>query len=275
MKRSIYLAISVLLTVAGCASNMPPKLPYPAFIKTEELPDMFIAAMPGVRAKPLAGDARTRTASSLITLPPDWKGTTGGAPGKSVELFVLAGEVHMSDFTLKAGSYAYVPPGSLGFGLATDKGAQILYFLDDIDEDSVIRSPILMNSKLLDWVETSAGRSVRELRSDPGSGSRTWLLRIEPGSTTEWFSSSVVREGFMLAGEYQDSECLNGEAQTWQYYPGGYFLRPPDIYSGGPEALATTETIWFLREHNGGSVLSSDDCIYVPPDEVEAPPSFN
>jgi glyoxylate utilization-related uncharacterized protein len=275
MNRLNCLVILFMLTIIGCASHEPPRLPYPAFMQTEELPDMFIAAMPGVRAKPLAGDMRTRTSSSLITLPPDWKGTTGGAPGKSVELFVLAGEVMMSDFELKPGSYAYVPPGSLGFGLATDKGAQLLYFLDDIDESAVIRSPMIMNTALLEWEETAAGRSVRELRSDPGSGSKTWLLRIAPGSSSEWFSSSSVREGFMLSGEFQDSECFNGEAQTWQYSPGGYFLRPPDTYSGGPEAIATTETIWFIREQSAGSELTSDVCFYEPPPVEEAPPSFN
>ena len=253
------------LFFAACVSNDKPKLPYPAFIQAEELPDMFVAALPGIRAKPLAGDMRTRTSSALVTLPRDWKGTTGGAPGKSVEIFVLAGEVLLSDFKLTAGGYAYVPPGSLGFGLSTDDGARMLYFLDDVDESSVIRSPMILDSGLVEWVETMPGRHVRELRSDPGSGARTWLLRIEPGSTVPWTSSTGVREGFMVSGAYQDSECFNGVVQTWQYLPGGYFLRPPETYSGGSEAMATAETIWFLREQTSSIEMTSDICFYSEP----------
>ncbi len=265
MRRSTFLAILLALLVSGCASTRQPKLPYPAFLQAEELPDMFIAALPGVRAKPLAGDMRTRTSSNVVSFPADWKGTTGGAPGKAVELYVLSGELKMSDFVLKSGGYAYVPPGSLGFSIATDNGAEVLYFLDDIDASSVIRSPMIMDSGLLEWVESSPGKFVKELRSDPGSGSRTWLVRIEPGATMSWMSSSVVREVFMLTGQYQDSECFNGEAQTWHYEPGGYFLRPPGTFSGGPEASATIESTWFMREQSAGEVLTSEVCIYTPP----------
>ena len=73
----------------------------------------------------------------------------------------------------------------------------------------------------------------------------------------------------MVSGQYQESECFNGKAQTWKYLPGGYFLRPPGIYSGGPEAVATTEATWFLREQSAGEVLTSTVCIYTPPAEEE------
>ena len=268
-RRSILHAALLALTLVSCASINAPKLPYPAFIQVEDLPDMYIAALPGVTAKPLAGDTRTRTSSNLVTLPADWKGTTGGAPGKSVELFVISGKLTLSEFELTAGGYAYVPPGSLGFSLSTDDGAQLLYFLDDVDRSSVIRSPIVLDSKLVDWSQQSPGRYERELRNDPGSGARTWLLRIEPGATTPWQSSSAVREGFMYSGQYQDSECLNGEAQTGHYLPGGYFLRPPEVWSGGPEAIATTESTWFLREQSTGEAQTADECVYTPPVEEE------
>ena len=265
MKRYLmfFLALAALV-VSACASNSPPKLPYPAFVQADELPDMFLAAMPGVRAKPLAGDMRTRTSSNLISLPADWKGTTGASPGKSVELFVVAGELELSEFVVKKGGYAYVPPGSLGFSLETERGAHILYFQDDVDSSSVIRSPIILNSELLEWEPVSVGRHTKELRSDPGSGSKSWLLRIEPGATVPWIASSVVREGFMLSGQYQDSECFNGESQTWEYLPGGYFLRPPETYSGGAEAIATLESTWFLREQSAGVELASEFCIFTP-----------
>ena len=266
-RRSIFTATLFALTVSGCAANSAPKLPYPAFVQAADLPDMFVAALPGVRAKPLAGDVRTRTSSNLIDLPADWKGSTGGSPGKSVEIYVLAGELKLSEFVLGAGAYAYIPPGSLGFNITTDDGAQVLYFLDDIDASPVIRTPMIMDSALIEWVETSPGRFTKELRSDPGSGARSWLLRIEPGAELLWTSSSVVREGFMVAGQFQDSECFNGEARTWQYTPGGYFLRPPDVLNGGPESAASTATTWFLREQQAGEESTSPVCFYTPPAE--------
>ena len=44
----------ILLLLAACASG-PPDVPYPAFLSVESLPDMYLASLPGVRAKPLAG----------------------------------------------------------------------------------------------------------------------------------------------------------------------------------------------------------------------------
>ncbi len=237
------------LLLAGCASSKPPQLPYPAFIQSDALEDMFMASLPGIRAKQLAGDPQQRTTSNRIDLPPDWEGTTGGSPGKALEIFVVGGELSIADVRLGAGGYAYVPPGSLGFNLKTRDGARILYFLDNVDPLNMIQSPIIMDSELLEWQPTDVdGVTTRELRSDPGSGANTWLQRIEPGATQPWQASTALREGFMLAGLYTHSECMNGEPQTWQYLPGGYFYRPGGVINGGPEAAAASETVWLLRE---------------------------
>jgi hypothetical protein len=74
----------------------------------------------------------------------------------------------------------------------------------------------------------------------------------------------------MMSGEYQESECFNGESLTWQYLPGGFFLRPPDIFSGGPEAVATSEAIWFLREQSAGEEVTSAACLDTSPEEDPA-----
>lgn len=270
--------VCLALVIAACASNDKPKLPYPAFEQADELPDMFVAALPGVRAKPLAGDMRMRTSSNRIDFPEAWSGTTGGSPGKATEIFVLAGEVSLSGFVLRPGGYAYVPPGSLGFQLDVDQGARVLYFSDDIDDAAVIRAPIILESQLLDWETVADGIEIKELKRDPGTGARTWLLRVSPGARQSWSASSVVREGYMLSGQYQHSECFNGEALTWPYTPGGYFLRPPETYSGGPDSFATSRTIWFMREQEGGEETTIPECVYVPPEtdaENETPEDQN
>ena len=127
----------LLALIAGCAATGgQPKLPYPAFVSTDDLATTFLATLPGVRVTQYRSDMHTGAAAHRIDIPPDWTGSTGGAPGKALEVYVLAGEVRFSEFPLRAGGYAYVPPGSIGFRLESDNGAQILYFLDDVPESS-------------------------------------------------------------------------------------------------------------------------------------------
>ena len=253
----IFTVIIALLIAAGCASG-PSSPPYPAFVVSDELPDMFMASLPGIRAKQFNGNAETRATSSRIDLPADWSGTTGASPGKALEVFVLDGELRLADMTLRRGGYAFLPPGSLGFNLHTDNGARILYFLDDLAGNAMIRTPMILDSGLVEWQATDTiGVLSKDLRVDPGSGARTWLLRIEPGAQLPWQSTSVVREGYLVAGQFQDSECVDGEPYTEIYTAGGYFNRPADVVSGGPAASALTESVWLLRE-SSSSVINAD-----------------
>ena len=134
VKRTTFICILLVLTAGGCASG-PPELPYPAFMQVDELNDVFVASLPGVRAKQLAGDPMTRRSSKRIDLPADWSGTSGGAPGRSLEIFVLQGGLTIADLELGPGGYAFLPSGSLGFNLSSPSGARILYFLNDVDPE--------------------------------------------------------------------------------------------------------------------------------------------
>lgn len=242
------LGAFVAIAMTACASG-PPNLPYPAFIQADDLPNMFIASLPGIRAKQFVGDAQMRTTSNRVDLPPGWQGTSGGSPGKSLEIFVLGGDLVIADIVLGRGGYAYLPPGSLGFNIKSYDGARILYFVDDVDARAVIRTPIILDSGILDWQAGEiAGLGTKVLRADPGTGARTWLLKVQPDATLPWEVSSAHREGYLVGGEYQHSECVDGKAQTGQYTQGGYFYRPPDTINGGPDSVATTESFWLLRE---------------------------
>jgi hypothetical protein len=263
-RNALWIAFGAML-LAACASK-PPEPPYPAFVKVGELADVFLASLPGVRAKPLAGDPQTRRASNRIDLPAAWRGTSGGEPGRSMEIFVLEGGLSLADIELGPGGYAFLPAGSLGFNLYTDDGARILYFVNDVDPDTIIRSPILIDANLLEWEATGTpGITSKELRMDPGSGARTWLLRIAPGATQRWQSTSVVREGYLVEGDYWHSECVGGEVSTGQYLAGGYFYRPGDAVNGGPDSRAITESTWLLREATGGDITDHDGCLAPSP----------
>jgi quercetin dioxygenase-like cupin family protein len=250
MHKLLVLTVSVIaFLAAGCASS--PSAPnYPAFVITDEIPDMFMVTLPGVRAKGYTSDARSRSSSQRVVLPTGWSGTTGGEPGNALEVFVLSGELTLADVSLSKGGYVYVPPGSLGFNMVSDEGATILWFLSEFDSNAVIRSPLILDSKLVDWQPTdSVGVFTKELRADPGSGERAWLMRYEPGAQIPWQSSSAQHEGYLVSGQFQDSECVAGQAYTDIYMPGGYFRRPAESIHGGPEVSVTAESVWFLRAH--------------------------
>ena len=256
--RAVLLTVALLLT--ACAGG-PPEVPYPVFVDSNELEDVFLASLPGVRAKQLAGDPMTRRTSNRIDLPADWQGTSGGTPGRSMELFVLAGALRLADIELGPGGYAFLPAGSLGFNMRTDDGARILYFVNDVDPDAVIRAPIILDSALLQWQPTSApGISTKELRADPGTGATTWLKRIAVGAAIPWESSSALREGFLVSGSYRHTECVGGEPVTDAYAAGGYFYRPPGIINGGPMAGADTEAVWLLRETGAAIHEMAEGC---------------
>ena len=260
MTGKAFIKFVVVLVIAGCTSG-PPVVPYPAFVQVDELEDVFVASLPGVRAKQLAGDPMTRRSSKRIDLPADWSGTSGGAPGRSLEIFVLQGGLNIADIELGPGGYAFLPSGSLGFNLVSPSGARILFFLNDVDPESIIRSPIIIDVGLLDWESgDNAGQWVKELRNDPGNGAMTWLLRIDAGASLPWESTSTTREGYLVSGSYQHSECVSGAVLTWQYLPGGYFYRPADAINGGPAASATTETVWLLRQSEGASTTTVPAC---------------
>ena len=226
---------------------------------------MFMATLPGVRGKQLAGDPQTRRTSNRIDLPPAWKGTSGGMPGRSMEIYVLAGVLRIADIDLDSGGYAFLPAGSLGFNLESSDGARILYFVNDTDPESIIRSPIIIDADILDWQPTAAtGVTTKELRSDPGNGAKTWLLRIEAGSSVPWQSSSALREGYLTVGNYQHSECVLGEVHTSRYLQGGYFYRPANTVNGGPLSGGDSNAIWFLRETQRGTELIVPECSAAP-----------
>jgi glyoxylate utilization-related uncharacterized protein len=259
--RNTFINTFMVVLLVGCASG-PPKLPYPAFIQVDELDDIFMASLPGVRAKQLSGDPQTRRTSNRVDLPRDWKGTSGGSPGRSLEIFVVDGELTIADILLQSGGYAFLPAGSLGFNLTADEGARILYFVSDTDPEAIIRSPIIINSSLLDWQSTAkVGVSSKELRSDPGSGAKTWIVRVSTGASQAWESSSALREGYLVSGNQQYAECVNGKIESWQYAPGGYFYRPANTISGGPESFALTESLWVMRETSQGDVTTWPSCV--------------
>ena len=263
----LTISLLLVLSLVACAST-PTNVPYPAFIQTDDLPDVFMATLPGVRAKRYSEDYATRIGRYRVDLPADWTGSSGGMPDAALEIFVLAGELMVGDIKLIPGGYAYLPSGSLGFRLASSPGARILYFMSAEHPAGVIRAPILLDGVVSDWEEIAPGQSVRVLRMDPGSGERTWLLRTTSEATLGWQSVSTPREGYLVSGTQSMSECVEGKPRTGNYEPGGYFLRPANAIYGGGDTSVEKETVWFLRESSVGSVATLDACIDTSTDNL-------
>ncbi|HET6629046.1 MAG TPA: DUF4437 domain-containing protein [Woeseiaceae bacterium] len=262
--------IATAAVLGACASSPAGRLPYPAFIQAGELEPVFTAALPGTRAKPLFVDGRHGLSTLLLTLPPDWDWNAGGAPGKSVEIYVLEGEIRLGEFTLQRGNYAYLPPGSTTLPMSTDAGARLLYFLDDADPQAVIRTPLFMSREVVPWqpLPGAADDNVQRkvLRSDPGSGATTALISFVPGAHGPWRASSAPMEGFLLSGDFRVSVCVTGESLTGEYEPGGYFRSPAGtLIETGSEGGA----VWLMRQPARGALTFYDACPAggVPPAE--------
>jgi hypothetical protein len=257
------VTVLIVLGLAGGCAGSRPNLPYPAFIQADELPDVFLAALPGARAKQFAGDPHSRRSSNRVVLPASWSGTSGAAPDKSLELYVVYGELKVGDLVLRPGGYAYFPPGFHGSNLSTVYGVELLYFLDNANPANVIQTPIIYSSEIVDWQpleSATSGLSVKEIRRDPGSGARTYLLRATPQAAIGWHKRPGVLEGYLLSGRYQGSECFAGKAATGIYTEGGYFHRSAEVVSGGPQEKALETSIWLLRTLQDAAPVAVEGC---------------
>lgn len=259
MRHTLLISIALGAAFAGCASSTS-NLPYPAFVQTDELSDVFMATLPGVRAKRYSENVAERTGRYRIDLPADWTGTSGGVAQAALEIFVIAGELTVGDMKLIPGGYAYLPSGSLGFRLASSQGARILYMVSAEDPAAVIRSPLISDGVTPQWEEERPGIRMRILRQDPGSGATTWLVRVSPSAEHEWRRSQTAREGYLVSGAMTLSECFEGKERSGTYTAGGYFLRPGDTVFGGGDTAATRESTWFLREVNAGGEVPVAGC---------------
>lgn len=267
-RRTLTLLAPLLL--AACATGRP-QLPYPVFVQADELPDVFVAALPGVRGKQFAGNPQTRRSSNRIVLPANWSGTTGGSPDKSLELFVLYGEMRLGDLPLSPGGYAWLPPGHPGINISSSYGAEILYFLDDANPATQIRTPIIYSANVVNWqpaedFDGAAGLEAKVLRRDPGSGARTWLLKVTPQARFDWLSRARTLEGYLVSGRYRGVECHAGKPVSAEYTEGGYFHRPPDTVHGGPREQALETSTWFMRQLGPGDPMTVGSCPPPPTD---------
>ncbi|MEJ2602178.1 MAG: cupin domain-containing protein [Gammaproteobacteria bacterium] len=269
------LMLLMLLGIAGCASREPPPPQFSGFIQAQTAPVEPWSAYPGVTVRRLSGDEFTGRSALHLTLPLGWRWSGLVNDGFSREWFVLQGRIQAGERQLRAGDLLYVPAGAAPPAMTAVVASRMLVFTDPADSASGLDSGFVASSDALSWRAGTVARdagvpldlSVKDLKRDPGSGARTWLVKVRPGVAVPWESHSVVEEGYLLEGTYRLSECLPEGRRDGEYLPGGYFRRPAGWIHSGPDSGTDTGAVWLMRTPGPLDVRFHDACL--PPPEAD------
>ena len=77
------------------------------------------------------------------------------------------------------------------------------------------------------WQETGTdGFLIKPLYEDPGSGQRTWLMKVEPGAEAPSHAHTETEQIYVIEGSFYDQENTYG--------PGDFAIRAPGVmHTGG------------------------------------------
>ncbi len=261
-------AVMVLLGLGGCATREPPPPRFIGFIQAQTAPVEAWSPFPGVTARRLSVDEFTGRSALHLALPVGWRWSGLVNDAFSREWFVLEGSVQAGERRLRPGDLLYVPPGVEPPAMTALVASTMLVFTDPADPDSSLDRSFVTSSRVTPWrpgtVAHKAGvpldLSVKDLKQDPGSGARTWLVKVGPDIRVPWESHSVVEEGFLLEGTYRLSECLPEGRRDGEYLPGGYFRRPAGWIHSGPESGTDDGAVWLMRSPGTLDATFHDAC---------------
>jgi len=193
---------------------------------------------------------------AIAELPGDWALELGGGREHTVEALVLSGTLSFDDAQLGRYGYAFVPAGAPAIAVDSGPdGASLLLFVDP-PRDGDGRVARIVDARTLDWrpattATEQTGRrlalEVKDLRRVEATGQRTWLLRAGADFEIPWERHGDVEEGFLVAGDYTNGECVDGTPVVGEYLPGGYFYRPGGIIHSGPDSGTREGAVWLLR----------------------------
>lgn len=263
-------AVPMAVTMAGCAtshggataaSGAVVRYDFVAFVQEDKLPWVQLEHIPELEARVLAGDPTLGRYSSLARVPAGFRLDDGPTLPVSTELYVLEGQLNFGAEELGPRDFAFVPPGAPIPALASSGGARVLVFhLPSHPDEEALAAQQAQGTYVTRDGDTRWSRGtvspatganvpleVKQLKKDPHTGARTWLVRIAPGTTVPWTRDSIAEEGFLLDGDYRLSECLRDGVLAGSYTPGGYFHRPGGVVHGGPASGTRTGATWLLR----------------------------
>jgi Domain of unknown function (DUF4437) len=192
------------------------------------------------RIKRLSTDAETGASSSLIAYSAGWRRRESSHVVADEELYVLSGDLTLSDVTYTEHCYCFLPSGYTRSDSYSERGALVLAFTSaegkrvdgaaprgSVDDSRLVRC---LNMFAEPWTgnfhpQFPVGAGRKWLRRDPLTGDDTWILGTLPlrnGRRPE--KHPVVEEMYLISGE------LIGPQGVMR--PGAYFWRPPEVWHG-------------------------------------------
>jgi hypothetical protein len=277
MKMRLALLVLLLAATAESAEEVSGPVReagFVGFVQAEDLPAAPMAALAGALARTISSDAATGRAAYEVDFPAGFRFERGPGVPQSFELFVLRGQLYFGSDVLQRYDFAFVPPGTDWPRLESSTGARALVFLDPASADMrVVEEQRKQGSYVAHfdearWKDATVARDaghaldlkVQDLKKDPFTTARTWLVRGGASLKVPWERHSVVEEGYLLEGDYRLPECLPGHVVIGNYTPGGYFRRPPDIVHSGPESGTKTIAVWLMRSPAALDVIFERPC---------------
>jgi hypothetical protein len=217
--------------------------PHIEFIQQQDLPfeRVDLGADRGEsRTKRLSTDAETGASSSLIAFSAGWRRRESAHVLVDEELYVLSGDLTLSNVTYTEHCYGFLPSGYTRSDSYSERGALVLAFdsakreritgeapRGSVDESRLVRC---LNMFSEPWTgnfhpQFPVGAGRKWLRRDPLTGDETWILGTLPlrnGRRPE--KHPIVEEMYLISGE------LIGPQGVMR--PGAYFWRPPEVWHG-------------------------------------------
>jgi len=278
------LTVAAVVLGADGAAAAPPKREasgpirepgFDGFIDSSTLAEVSAAALPGAFVRVLSAEPGSGRSAHLARFPSGYRldpATTMDA--LSMELIVLSGRLAFGSETLHEHDFAFLPSGLAMPVLASERGATALVFFDPVSGDGEAiarqraRGVYVTRYDPAKWrpgiVARDAGQAlkleVQDLKRDPDTTARTWLVRAGPNLSVPWERHSVVEEGYLIAGDYRIAECLASGHVVGNYAKGGYFRRAQGILHSGPESGTKQGVVWLLRSPAALDVRFEDVC---------------
>ncbi|MEM7281445.1 MAG: DUF4437 domain-containing protein [Pseudomonadota bacterium] len=213
--------------------------PHIEFIQAQVLPWEPNSWREGTQAKILSHDQETGALSSLVAYPSLWQADQIKTTVDE-EIYVLDGELKINGDSFKSGCYGFLPAGFCR-SISTEAGAVVLSFLELSSSDSPDEYPHMLRLDTHDmpWSDATdpnviqARVGLKELRVDPRTSERTWILKMDVEDGERFAINGierhpVVEELFILEGDITMA--------TGRLRQGAYFWRPPMI-PHGPTAV--------------------------------------
>ena len=163
-------------------------------------------AGPGVMVKYLFCDP-VRSRRTMLMRVSGGIRRAGHRHGHAEEVFVLEGEFALGAVLLRAGDYSGAPRGTLHPETFTDAGCLCLCFVGEINEplqvaETHVPRPgqVIVRAGERTWRAAGAGVMTKHLFSDSLAGTRTALVRLQPGAGLPRLAPAAANEIFVLRG---------------------------------------------------------------------------